>query len=313
MFLCWSISDVDVSIPVANHIFSIVPIDISLHLPRLLPSILTASKATSPHIRSLAIDLFTTLTSRASSEARKTTILEILSLLSKGKATGVEHKITLVSMLSGQAAEGVSQEIVLVLATMMGKETADHVMWVIGKSLTTHLSWCLEEGHSMPSSTILAAIVKDMSNTKTIVRKHMSDAIGSALWVSGRSTSGWSSAARTWVDNVIPALTGYLKATGTTAAPGVSNVGGPLMEGYVAVAIVLGPMSAQASEKTSESEWEASGINPITKNIPLSQRTSSQRTPSCLQSSTSLPKLRSFSAKECRRRSSRRTRTGRPT
>lgn len=104
----------------------------------------------------------------------------------------------------------------------------------------------------MPSPAILTAIAKDMSSTKTIVRKHMSDAVGLALWESGRSNAGWSDEARTWADSLILAMTGYLKTTASTAAPGVSNVGGALTEGYVAVAVVLGPMSAQASEKTSE-------------------------------------------------------------
>jgi hypothetical protein len=237
---------------VATHIFSIVSIDVSPYVLRLLPPILAASKSTSDIIRSLAIKLFKTLTSRCSSEVRKSAILEILGLLSKGKTTGVDHKKTLVSMLGGQGSEGASQEIVPVLASMMGKESADPVMWDIGSSISTHLSWCLEKGHSMPSPAILTAIAKDMSSTKTIVRKHMSDVVGLALWESGRSNAGWSDEARTWADSLILAMTGYLKTTASTAAPGVSNVGGALTEGYVAVAVVLGPMSAQASEKTSE-------------------------------------------------------------
>jgi hypothetical protein len=148
--------------------------------------------------------------------------------------------------------EGVSQEVVPVMATLMSKESAEPTMRCLGSTLASHLGWCFLPGHALPNATSLQALVKDMSSTKTLLRKHVSDAVGEAMWTSGRSEAGWSAEARSWADAVIPALGGYLKATSTTSAPGASNVGGALMEGYIGVAIGLGSLSAGSSEKSSE-------------------------------------------------------------
>lgn len=245
----------EAAVPVTRHLLKALPGDISsMAVKHVLPAVSSLSKSSVAQNRALAFDLWESLLAACLAvEARAGLVQEITSVLAKGKTTSADHKITLVRMLSTITPSDVaSAEIVGMLAPLMARETAEQSMRAMAQALERHLAFSLQQGNSSPSKAVLQALAKDMANTKTIVRNQFADAVGSALWLAGRSSSGWSPEASDLAELAVPALLGYLKATSTATTPAgsSSNVIGALTEGYVAAAIGLAFLSSSASEKT---------------------------------------------------------------
>lgn len=204
---------------------------------RLLTPALNNSKSSNAFVRSSAIALFRVLINLTTSPADvEHAVSELLSLPKAGKTAGPDHRVTLYTMLGAvPPSESVSLAIVQTGLPLLAKETHDASVAVLAKSLAAHLVRALRAESPLPSdSTSIAA--KEMTGTKPVVRRAFCSLIGSALWELDTLNTAASSA---FAKVVVPSFETNLK---TVAANPLGAVAGPL-EGYVATAVLLGPLS----------------------------------------------------------------------
>ncbi|KAI0800349.1 ARM repeat-containing protein [Fomes fomentarius] len=204
---------------------------------RLLTPALNNSKSSNAVVRSSAIALFRVLINLTTSSADvEHAVSELLSLPKAGKTAGPDHRVTLYTMLGAvPPSESVSLAIVQTGLPLLAKETHDASVAVLAKSLVAHLVRVLRAESPLPSeSTSIAA--KEMTGTKPVVRRAFCSLIGSALWELDTLNTAASSA---FAKIVVPSFETNLKSV---AANPLGAVAGPL-EGYVATAVLLGPLS----------------------------------------------------------------------
>lgn len=170
---------------------------------------------------------------------RARVVTEILSLAKSGKTTSAEHRTTLFRMSAAIApSEEVSPIVLDVLLPLIGKEGNETALGELCSSLQLHLAFLLQSGISF-SDTVISNIGKELASAKIGTRRSLSDAIGQAIWaVSEGKAYQFSAEGSKLLDVIIPALETNLQ---TASANVPSNPTG-FLEGYVAVALALGPL-----------------------------------------------------------------------
>ena len=133
------------------------------------------------------------------------------------------------------SSEAVSTTIVKTALPLLAKETHDAAMSILADSLTPHVVCCLKAETTLPNDTVSVA-AKEMTSAKPAVRRAFCSLVGSALW---ELDDALSPAAVSFAKAVVPAFETNLK---TISANPLNATAGAL-EGYVAVAILLGPLS----------------------------------------------------------------------
>ena len=203
---------------------------------RLLTPALNSAKSSNPLVRASSVALFKVLIqlTQVAADLEHATG-ELLSLPKSGKTAGPDHRQALYTMLGAVPPGTVSASIIEISLPLLAKETHDASVSVLALSLEPHLAACLKSDVPLPGTpSSLAA--KEMTNTKPVIRRAFCSLVGSALWDLG---SIESPSALEFAKAVLSSLETNLK---TVAANPTGASAGPL-EGYVAGAILLGPLS----------------------------------------------------------------------
>ncbi|KAF8131842.1 armadillo-type protein [Boletus edulis] len=204
------------------------PLDIPT-LKKLLIAALNSAKSTNPNVRTSASALFKVLVSKFPPEFFETAVSEILTLPLAGKTTGVDHRITLYTMLTMLPKhDAASTTLVHALPTLMVKETNDVATSLLARTLPTHLSHLLACNTPI-SADVTSLIAKEMNSAKPAVKRAFVSVLGTALW----ALDTLDDATKTFAKAVSGALEGCLKTV--SANP----LGAAALEGYVALAILL--------------------------------------------------------------------------
>ncbi|TBU31959.1 ARM repeat-containing protein [Dichomitus squalens] len=203
---------------------------------RLLTPALNSAKSSNHIVRASSISLFKVLVQRTQAPADlEHTANELLSLPKVGKTAGSDHRLTLYTMLGAVPPGAVSASIVETSLPLLAKESHDGSVSVLAASLSPHLVACLKSDAALPGiSNSVAA--KEMLNSKPVIRRAFCSLVGNALWELGGLEFP---SALEFAKAIVPSLETNLKAV---AANPTGTAAGPL-EGYVAAAILLGPLS----------------------------------------------------------------------
>lgn len=170
---------------------------------------------------------------------RARVITEILSLAKSGKTTSAEHRATLFQMSAVAApSEEVSPIVLETLLPLIAKEGNEAALGELCTSLKLHMAYLLSSG-SVLSTTVVSTLGKELVSTKIGTRRALSDAVGQAIWtVSEGKPYQFSAEGTKLLEIVIPALEANLQSAMANVP---SNPTG-FLEGYVSVALALGPL-----------------------------------------------------------------------
>ncbi|KAI6117782.1 armadillo-type protein [Pisolithus croceorrhizus] len=203
---------------------------------KLLTSCLNSAKSSNATTRANTSALFKVLANKVSADALESAVPEILALPQAGKTTGPDHRATLYAMLSMiQPNTGVSLIIVKALPPLILKETNDTSITILSSTLPPHLTYLLQSNIDIPVET-QNFLAKEMESAKPALRKSFVSIAGATLW---NLTSLNTEPATTFVNSIKGSLEANLKSVSTNP---LSAVGG-LLEGYVPLAVLLGPLS----------------------------------------------------------------------
>jgi hypothetical protein len=181
-------------------------------------------------------------------EDLKSAVVEVLSLPKAGKTTGPDHRVALYAMLQSlPPSPTTSPEVVSSAPALLIKETNDPAIAALGSALSSHLSYQLRGNEVLPAP-VTSSIVKELANAKPSIRRAFYSAVGGAIWTLDSLETEASAAL---IKEIIPALETSLK---NVSANPIGAAAGPL-EGYVAVALLLGPLERSGKHGTSSSTW----------------------------------------------------------
>ncbi|PWN39719.1 ARM repeat-containing protein [Ceraceosorus guamensis] len=228
----------------ANAFFSAYHGDLTPHLKGLQGSIMSASRSSAPATRARAVAFFGTLVSRTEdATAVKNVSEDMLSTLKAGKASSPEQRGALFDMLAGvKPASDQSASITEVIAVVLGKENNESAMQAAVRAITSHTAWLLSQGQAPPAS-VATSLAKELQNPKVPLRKLVCIGVGETLW--GLSSKNATPASLSFGEALLPGLAFNLK-TATTSP--LTSQSGPL-EGYIAVAALIGRMGGWSSAK----------------------------------------------------------------
>jgi len=204
---------------------------------RILTPILNGAKSSNATVRSHSCRLFSVLVGRESTEAEAMSlaVTDLVALPKASKTTGADHRIALYNMLrSVKPTLAVAPTIISTLPSLLAKETNDFASSLLAQTLAPHIAFRLQENQAVESD-VTNAIVRNMSSSKPALRRAFCNITGNALWDLGHSPTD---AAREFATALLPAFETNLK---TISANPLNSVAGPL-EGYVAMAVLLGPV-----------------------------------------------------------------------
>lgn len=223
-------------------------------LKRILTSILNCSKSSNVVVRSNAIELFKIIVLKHAEkhEDLKSTVVELLTLPKAGKTTGPDHRVALYTMLQSlPPSHTTSPEVVSSVPALLIKETSDPAIAALASALSSHLS------HQLRVNEVLAVpvtnvIVKELANSKPPIRRAFYSAVGGAIW---SLDSLENEAPAAFIKAILPALEASLK---NVSANPIGAAAGPL-EGYVAVALLLGPLKRSGKHGNFSSHGSKEG------------------------------------------------------
>lgn len=202
---------------------------------RILTTTINSAKSSNTAVRAGAIQLFKTIILKTSEPADlKVALDELLTLPRTGKTAGADHRVALYTMLGHLLnSSDVSPVVAESGPTLLAKETHDGSIAVLSVSVSRHIIFCLSENIALSAAT-LTLIVKEMNSTKPALRRAFSALSGNVLWQLGDLKT---QASLEFANAVLSSLETSLK---TVAASPAAPPAGPL-EGYIAVALLLGP------------------------------------------------------------------------
>lgn len=185
-------------------------------------------------MRTGASTLFNVLVSKFPPEFVDAAVSETLALPLTGKTTGIDHRTTLYTMLTMLPKhDAASITLVNALPTLIVKETNDAATALLVRALPTHLGHLLARDTSI-SADVTALLAKEMTSAKPVLKRAFVSVVGAALWgVSAPINAATQALAKA----VAGALEGCLKTV--SANP----LGAGPLEGYIAVAVLLGPLA----------------------------------------------------------------------
>ena len=133
-------------------------------------------------MRTNASALFKVMVSKFSSEFLKSAVSEILTLPLSGKTTGVDHRITLDTMLT-MLPNHDAASVILVnsLPTLIIKETNDVAISLLVRTLPTHLNHLLACNTPIPAD-VTTLVSKEVNSAKSAMKRGFVSVVGAALW-----------------------------------------------------------------------------------------------------------------------------------
>lgn len=209
-------------------------------LKKLLNASLNSAKSSNPNVRTNASALFKALVSRFPPDFLETAVSEVLTLPLTGKTTGVDHRVTLYTILTMAPKHDVaSMTLVNALPTLIVKETNDIATSLLVRTLPIHLNHLLACNTPIPPD-IVTLVAKEMSSAKPLMKRAFVSVAGTSLWGFERVSESINDATKAFATAISGALEGCIK---TVSANPLGTTAGPL-EGYVAVAILLASLTA---------------------------------------------------------------------
>jgi hypothetical protein len=207
-------------------------------ITRLIIQIVNCAKSSNPFVRTSSVLLFKSIIARANSDdLLSSSVSELLSLPKTGKSAGPDHRVALYSMLSFLTpSSSVSTSLVEATTPLLAKETHEAAVAVLTAALPLHLVFLLKSGTPIPAGTT-TLIVKEMNNSKPGVRRAFASLVGRVFFEADLNFS--TGAPFEFAEILLPAVENSLK---TVAGNPLNASGGPL-EGYIAIAVLLGPLS----------------------------------------------------------------------
>lgn len=139
----------------------------------------------------------------------------------------------MLSVLSSSLS--VSTAITQTTLPLLAKETHEPAIIVLAAALPPHLLCMLQNDKPIPSD-VVSLIAKEMNNTKPTMRRAFCSLTGNVIWKLEDVASGASLA---FAKAVFPALENNLK----TASNNPLNSTSGSLDGYIAVATLLGPLT----------------------------------------------------------------------
>ena len=186
-------------------------------------------------MRTNASAFFKVLVSKFPSEFLGAAVSEILTLPLTGKTTGVDHRITLYTMLTTVPKhDAASITLVNALPTLIVKETNDVAISLLVRTLPTHLNHLLACNNSIPAD-VTTLVSKEMNSAKPVMKRAFVSVVGAALWHLDAVSESINDATTAFAKAISGALEGCIK---TVSANPLGTPAGPL-EGYVALAVLL--------------------------------------------------------------------------
>jgi hypothetical protein len=220
---------------------------------RLFAVTLTGAKSSNAIVRSGVISLFSALAPSVlliDGEKLGTYALgEIIAPVKAPKSTGPEHRLTLYTMLAAlPPSPALSPSLVTAGLPLLAKEAHEGCIVAFAEALGRHLEWMLVAGQDVDGT----AWAREMASTKSALRRAVVALVGGAVWSAGtqaamtkttgdRNESLMNAATRTFLKTVVPAFEASLKSAATPV--GTSTQAAGPFEGFVAVAVLLGPVS----------------------------------------------------------------------
>lgn len=216
---------------------------------KMLPSIMSSAKSANALTRSSAALLLNTLMqpyfrgNASDAEFVLSIARDIGNILKTAKTISPEHRATLYQTLStlinGSDANTLAymslyEEVADVVAVTMAKETNESTLKVALELCCAATSHLLAADHDAPS-TLQILLVKGIQDTKANIRRLYLMAVGNLLWGFGSTTKS-SFSSRKLAKDCLPPYSSILKNAMTAPA-------GTAVEGWIAVAAVLGPFS----------------------------------------------------------------------
>lgn len=216
---------------------------------KLVPAIISASKSSNAETRAKSVVLLKSVVKRTSKpESLSKLATELLALPKSGKSASPEQRVALYNMVASIPSEA-SSVVVDTVPTLVGKESNENALNAMAGALGKHLSTALTSDKPVAAAA-LTALGKELASTKLAARRALSSAVGSAVWSVHARGDMFSADGEKLLASLVGALEGNLK---TASACTPANAPG-FLEGYVAVALGLGPLkSVSAAAKLANS------------------------------------------------------------
>jgi hypothetical protein len=207
---------------------------------RLLTPILNSAKSSNVLARTGSVELFKVLVEKYPIDSNlELVVSELLALPKAGKTAGPDHRISLYTMLSTLPPSfSVSSSISSAVPPLLAKETHDGTISVLSATLPPHISFLLQADRPIPVD-ITCLLAKEMNNSKLVIRRAFCLIVGNIFWTLRDLPS---EASVVFAHAILPSFETNLK---NVVGNPLNAAGGPL-EGYIAMAVLLGPISRSA-------------------------------------------------------------------
>ncbi|TFK26296.1 translational activator GCN1 [Coprinopsis marcescibilis] len=234
----------ELSLPPVIQFFSSYPRPSTPEIfKKLVTQCINIAKSSSAVVRDGSVALFKAILSSIGGDQQleAVALTELLVLPKTSKTTGPDHRISLYSMLGLLIPSSVvSSDLVQSATPLLSKETNEIAISVLAAALPPHIVYILlNDEQGVPKETV-QLIAKEMGNAKPAVRRAFSGLVGSVL---SSPDIMEKDAGKVFAKAVAPSLENALKSV---SANPINTPGGPL-EGYVAVAVLLGPFVQSGS------------------------------------------------------------------
>lgn len=251
----------EVGLRATTFVLSILPFPAASVASKFLPSMQSAVKSSKPEVRAHAVEAFAALVGKMggkdgeeeSAKEMEKAADEMLAILKTGKSVSPEHRVALYSMLAlVLPSPTVSPKVVSVICPLIPKELANEpALAGLLSCLAPHLASSLMSNSSLaPTSSSL--LVKELSASKVTTRRLVVGCVGDVLWRIGDvcPQGTWSVEAEKFAETMGKALA---DSTLKTVAAAPLTVAGGVGEGFVAAAVLLGPLSKSSSKAVGQS------------------------------------------------------------
>ncbi|RXW23690.1 hypothetical protein EST38_g2167 [Candolleomyces aberdarensis] len=224
------------SLPLATKFFSAYPHPLDNEsFKKAVTQAVNSSKSSNAAVRTNSIQLFKAIleTNKTASEAA---LSELLTLPKTGKTAGPDHRIALYTMLGYLPPDtNISSSLIQSASPLLTKETNETATSTLAAALPSHIVFLLRNS-SVPTE-VSQLIAKELGNSKPAVRRAFATLIGSVFYQHEDLLE--TDAGVKFAKAVTSALQNSLKTISTNA---LTAPGGPI-EGYIALAVLLGPLS----------------------------------------------------------------------
>ena len=218
---------------------------------KLLTPILLHAKSPKAEVRAAAVAFFKALVAKldqdleAGVQAEAAILDEMLGLLKAGKTANADHRISLYSMIRlFPASPATAAKVVAILPAQIAKETTSEPALVsLLQTLSANLAVTLAANDAIPAAA-MTALQKELASPKAATRRAVVVCVGDALWTLGEAPERWTEQADKFAEVAGKTLTDVsLKNVSANALTAAAGVG----EGFVAAAVLLGPLSRSKS------------------------------------------------------------------